>query len=105
MSRLQVFLPTLLLGLTAAACDRPADSVVGRWERKRDLTRGRQEWVQFDSSGTFVAGVGSDAIRGTYAQQGATVRLTGNYNSTLTLRDSILVMDDGTEYRRVSTRP
>jgi hypothetical protein len=105
MTRLKVLLATLLLGLTAAACDRPTDSVVGRWERKRDPTRGRQEWVQFDSDGTFVGGVGADTIRGTYAQQGATVTLTGNYTVTSTLRDSILVMDDGTEYRRVGIRP
>jgi hypothetical protein len=61
--------------------------------------------VQFETGGTFTAAVRSDTFRGTYAQQGATVTVSGNYNQTLTLRDSILVMNDGTEYRRMSARP
>jgi hypothetical protein len=91
----------VLLGLTAVTCDGRTDSVVGRWER----TRGQRAWVQFESDGTFMARVGSDTslIRGTYTQQGATITATGNYTRTLTLRDSILVVEDGTEYRRVST--
>ena len=60
---------------------------------------------EFEPGGTLTAGVGSDTIRGTYTQQGATVTVTRNYTSTLTLRDSILVMEDGTGYRRVSARP
>jgi hypothetical protein len=99
MNRLRLFLATLLLGLPGVACDRPTDAVVGRWER----TRGQPAWVQFESDGTLIARVGSDTsfIRGTYTQQGATVTVTGNYTRTMTLRDSILVMEDGTEYRRV----
>lgn len=103
MNRLQQLLATVLLGLLA--CDGQSLSVVGRWERIRDHTRGRREWVQFEPGGTFTAGVGSDTIRGTYTQQGATVTATGNYTSTLTLRDSILVTEDGRGYRRVSARP
>lgn len=99
MSRLQVFFATLLLGLPAASCDDRTDSVVGRWER----TRGQHAWVQFESDGTVMARVGSDTslIRGTYTQRGTTVTVTGNYTRTMTLRDSILVVEDGTEYRRV----
>ncbi|HJR65964.1 MAG TPA: hypothetical protein VJ802_06010 [Gemmatimonadaceae bacterium] len=43
-----------------------------------------------------------DTIRGTCKQDGSTV-----FTATLTLRDSVLVLEDGagTEYRRVSTPP
>jgi len=97
-----MWVSALILGLSGVACDRATDSVVGRWER----TRGQPAWVQFEPDRTVIARVGSDTslIRGTYSQQGAAVTVTGNYTRTLTLRDSILVADDGTEYRRVSTR-
>ena len=103
MKRFRVWVSALILGLLGVACDRPTDPVVGRWER----TRGQPAWVQFESDGTFMARVGSDTslIRGTYIQQGATVTVTANYTRTMTLRDSILVVEDGTEYRRVSTPP
>jgi len=107
MTRLRTFLATLLVTLPAVACDGRADSVVGRWE----YTRQPREWVQFDPNGTFMARsfTEPDTIRGTYKQDGSTVTITNarNHTTTLTLRDSVLVMEDGagTEYRRVSTPP
>jgi hypothetical protein len=102
-ARFRVLLSAVILWLSALACDSPADSVVGRWERIRERPRQQHESVQFESDGTFIARVGSDTsfLRGTYTQQGATVTITGNYTHTMTLRDSILVLDDGTEYRRI----
>ena len=105
MKRSNVWLCALIVGLSVGACDhRPAaDSVVGRWER----TGGSRAWVQFESNGTFTARAGSDTslIRGTYTQRGDTVTVVANYTRKMTLRDSILVVEDGTEYRRVDSRP
>ena len=102
MSPRKFFLFALLLGSPIVACDGGTDSVVGRWER----TRQPREWIEFDSNGTFMGrpylSSDSSLIRGTYTQEGATVTMTGNYTRTLTLRDSSLVMEDGTEYRRAS---
>ncbi len=105
MNRQKPLLATALLVMSVLACDARSQSVVGRWERIRDHPRGLNEWVQFETGGTFTAAVRADTIRGTYAQQGETVTITGNYTQTLTLRDSILVMNDGTEYRRMNPRP
>ena len=101
MARLRILLATLLLSLPAVACDGRADSVVGRWERIHQP----REWIEFDSNGTFMGRSFFDTslVRGTYSQDGSTVSIPGNHPRTLTLRDSILVMDDGTEYQRVST--
>lgn len=105
MSPLKLFLFALLLGLPVVACDGGTDSVVGRWER----TRQPREWIEFDSNGTFTGRPylrsDSSLIRGTYTQEGTTVTMTGNYTRRLTLRDSVLVMEDGTEYRRVNSPP
>src|SRR5687767_4142599 len=108
MTRLRLFLATLLLGLPAVACDGRADSVIGRWERIHQP----REWVQFESDGTFMGRSyfrsDTSLIRGTHRQDGSTVTITTmprNYTRTLTLRDSILVMDDGTQYRRASSPP
>lgn len=102
MKLFRIWVSALILVVSGVACDRATGSVVGRWER----TRGQRAWVQFEPNGTFIARVGSDTslIRGTYTQQGALVAVTANYTRTLTLRDSILVMEDGTEYRRVRSR-
>ena len=105
MNRLPPLLATVLLGLSVTGCDGRSPPVVGRWERIHDRPRGIREWVQFEPGGTFTAAVRSDSFRGTYTQQGETVTVTGNYTRTLTLRDSILVMDDGTRYRRADSRP
>jgi hypothetical protein len=103
MKLFHFWVSALIFGASGFACDRATSSVVGRWER----TRGQRAWVQFEPNGTFTAGVGSDTslIRGTYTQQGAVVTATANYTRTLTLRDSLLVVEDGTEYRRTATRP
>jgi hypothetical protein len=89
--------------LALAACNDRAESVVGRWQRIGQPS----EWVQFAPDGTVMARsfMGPDTIRGTYTQDGTRVTVTSNYSSTLTLRDSLLVMDDGTRYRRISTPP
>jgi hypothetical protein len=89
--------------LTLGACTERADSVVGRWERIGQP----REWVQFAPDGTVMARsfMGPDTIRGTYTQDGTTVVVTSNYSSTLALRGSLLVMDDGTRYRRIRTPP
>jgi hypothetical protein len=93
----------LILALSSVACERATGSVVGGWER----THGQRAWLQFERDGSFNARVGSDTslIRGTYRQERVTVTVTGNYTRTLTLRDGILLAEDGTEYRRVSTAP
>lgn len=84
--------------LTLAACGGgPAE---GRWERVGQPS----EWVELRDDGTFLARsfMGTDTIRGTFTVSGDTVRVhsTYGYSGTLVLRDSLLVMPDGTRFRR-----
>ena len=93
----------MAMALAAAAvlgCHGSRDSVEGRWERV-----GRpDEWVRFDADGTFTGRsyLDSTLIRGTYEQRGDSVAAASTYGraSTLLLHGSVLVMEDGTEYRR-----
>jgi len=97
----------LALCAAAAGCGGAApDSVVGRWQRA-DQPR---EWLQFEEDRTFTGrGFTSDTttVRGSYEQRGATVtaRSVQGHAGTLTVSDSVLVMQDGTRYRRVGRQP
>jgi hypothetical protein len=92
----------LALAATAVACQRPSAAVQGRWERVGQPT----EWVRFAEDRTFTGRSYMDTteIRGTYRQHGDTVRATSTYGRTRTLilRDSMLVVADGTRYRRAA---
>jgi hypothetical protein len=84
-----------------AACTSSPDSVVGRWQRVDQPT----EWMQFEEDGRFTARSFMDTmlVRGAYRQQGTEVvgTSTFGFQQTLELQDSLLVMQDGTKYRRV----
>jgi hypothetical protein len=84
----------------ALACQRSSDGVEGRWERVGQPA----EWVRFAEDRTFSGRsyMDSSTVRGTYQRHGDTVRATSTYGRTrtLVLRDSLLVMEDGTRYRR-----
>jgi hypothetical protein len=92
----------LALAALAVGCQRPPAGVQGRWERVGQPT----EWVRFADDRTFSGRSYMDTaeIRGTYQQQGDTVRATSTYGRTrtLVLRDSLLVMGDGTRFRRAA---
>lgn len=90
--------------LAASACRGGGASVVGRWERVGQP----REWVRFDPDRTFTATSYMDTvvIRGRYQQRGETVTLvsaTGRAD-TLTVRDTLLTMRDGTRFRRARGR-
>jgi len=92
----------LILGLPAVGCRQPDNSVVGRWQR----TNQPSEWFQFEHDNTFTArsyGLDTSVLRGSFAQRGTTVTVTSKYGHTRTLElgDNLLVMEDGTKYRRV----
>ena len=92
----------LILGLPAVGCRQSDNSVVGRWQR----TNQPSEWFQFEHDNTFTArsyGLDTSVLRGSFAQRGTTVTVTSKYGHTRTLElgDSLLVMEDGTKYRRV----
>jgi hypothetical protein len=96
----------LTLGISHMACEASPPSVIGRWERfgyRREPKRA--EVIQFDSDSTFMGRSYMDTtlIRGTFEQRGATVTVRSVYGYTrrLTLQDTILVMEDGTKYRRL----
>jgi hypothetical protein len=96
----------LTLGISYLACEAPPPSVVGRWQRFGYLREPKQrEWIQFDSDRTLVGRSFMDAslIRGRFEQRGATVTVRSVYGHTrrLTPQDTILVMEDGTKYRRL----
>lgn len=86
--------------LVAAACGRGGHPAEGRWERIGQPA----EWLELRRDGTFQARsfMGTDTVRGTIAVDGDTLRLRSTYghSGTLVLHDSILVMGDGTRYRR-----
>lgn len=88
----------LALGLVFSAC-QPSASVVGRWQRIGQPS----EWIEFHENGRFTGRSFTDThVRGTYEQRGT--RVIGvsevGYRRTLELKDSLLVMQDGTRFRR-----
>ena len=93
---------TALFALCCAACAPSTGSVVGRWQR----TDQPAEWVEFAEDGRFTARSFTDTIlvRGTYQQSGTTVLGTSTlgFHQRLELRDSLLVMQDGTKFRRAA---
>ena len=94
-------LPRIIaLALCCAGCAAPAESVVGRWQRVDQPA----EWVEFGKDGRFTARSFMDTIlvRGAYQQQGTTVvgTSTFGFQQKLELRDTLLVMHDGTKFRR-----
>lgn len=89
----------VLIGGTLA-CQRSPGPVEGRWERVGQPA----EWVRFAEDRTFSGRsyMDSSIVRGSYERHGDTVRATSTFGRTrvLVLRDSLLVMEDGTRYRR-----
>jgi hypothetical protein len=102
MTRWRTAAAAALLAVSAA-CQRPAApaaSVAGRWQRVDQPS----EWIDFAGDGSFRSRsfTGTEAA-GRYRQEGATVVmdvLPQGHGATLTLSDSLLVMEEGTRYRR-----
>lgn len=91
----------LAVGILTAACPESSPSVVGRWQRVGQP----REWIQFTADGAFSGRSYMDTllIRGRFEQRDSVVTGTSVYGHTrrLVLRDTILVMEDGTRYTRV----
>lgn len=80
-----------------SAAPATSPSVVGRWQR----VNSPDEWLEFGADGSF-SFPGTD-VRGRYRQQGAKVTLEvlpRGHGATLTLQDTLLVMEEGSRYRR-----
>jgi hypothetical protein len=93
--------------LAATGCDRgaPADApptVEGRWQRIDQPS----EWFEFASDGTWRSrSFTGTEIEGRYRQAGSTVTITVipvGHGATFTVGDTLMVMEEGTRYRRVS---
>ena len=101
MNASRAFRSALLAMAAALACGRgQPPELTGRWERVGQP----REWVRFAADGTFTGRsyMDSSLVRGRYRRRGDTVVATSGYgrSTTLVLRDSLLVMQDGTRYRR-----
>ena len=102
--RALVALAAMVIG---AGCDpeEPAEAtapVTGRWQRVDQPS----EWFEFAPDGTFRSRsfTGND-VNGRYAQKGGTITLTvlpEGHGATMTLSDTVLVMEEGTRYRRTT---
>lgn len=97
-------LAAVVLAAAGLACGGGRDDVVGRWERVGQPA----EWLRFEKDGTFTGRSYQEpaAISGRYQQRGDTLTATSTFGrgGTLVLNDSLLVMHDGTTYRRAATR-
>lgn len=87
--------------LLATACGHGAASVQGRWQRLDQPS----EWIEFGADGSFRSrSFTGTEVAGRYRQEGKTVTMDvlpeGN-GARMTLADSLLVMEEGTRYRRV----
>jgi hypothetical protein len=85
-----------------AGCGPRVPTVAGRWQRVDQPS----EWMQFRPDGSFRSHsfTGTEAA-GQYRQEGRTVTVTlvpEGHGGTLTLGDSLLVMEEGTRYRRAA---
>ena len=100
MRHVRGWIAALALGTLAGACRGGAETVAGRWQRV-DQPR---EWLRFDPDRTFTGRGFADTVlvRGRYEQRGDTIVATSaqGHTRTLTLRDTLLVMQDGTRFRR-----
>ncbi len=100
MRRVRVWTAALALGTLLGGCRDGAEPVTGRWQRV-DQPR---EWVRFDEDRTFTGRGFADTVvvRGRYEQRGDTLVATSvkGHTRRLTLRDTLLVMQDGTRFRR-----
>jgi hypothetical protein len=98
--RVRAWIAALALGMLLGACRDGTESVAGRWQRV-DQPR---EWVRFDEDRTFTGRGFADTVivRGRYEQRGDTVIATSvkGHTRMLVLRDTLLVMQDGTRFRR-----
>lgn len=98
--RMRAWTAALALGTLLGACREGAEPVTGRWQRV-DQPR---EWVRFDQDRTFTGRGFADTVivRGRYEQRGDTVIATSakGHTRTLTLSGTLLVMQDGTRFRR-----
>ncbi|HEX8904807.1 MAG TPA: hypothetical protein VF771_08205 [Longimicrobiaceae bacterium] len=88
------------LVMVTAACQRPTPSVAGRWQRVDQPS----EWIEFGADGSWRSrSFTGTQVAGTYRQTGRKVTMTvvpQGHGGTLTLTDSLLVMEEGTRYRR-----
>jgi hypothetical protein len=77
-------------------------TVVGRWQRVNKP----DEWIEFAANGSFRGeSFTGTRVTGRYRQQGDTITLEmlpQGHGATLTMRDTLLVMEEGTRYRRAS---
>lgn len=87
--------------LLATACAHGANRVEGRWQRLDQPS----EWIEFGADGSFRSrGFTGTEVAGRYRQEGNTVTmdvLPEGHGARMTLTDSLLVMEEGTRYRRV----
>ncbi|HYH80171.1 MAG TPA: hypothetical protein VEX86_10245 [Longimicrobium sp.] len=97
-TRLGAALAALLL---ASACASGARGVEGRWQRLDQPS----EWIEFGADGSFRSrSFTGTEVAGRYTQEGGTVLmkpLPEGHGARMTLADSLLVMEEGTRYRRV----
>ena len=93
--------------LAAAGCEGgvpvdTASSVKGRWQRINQPS----EWFEFADDGTWRSrSFTGTEIEGRYRQTGSTVTITVipvGHGATFTVGDTVMVMEEGTRYRRVS---
>lgn len=85
---------------TSGTPNTPA--VAGRWQRVDQAS----EWIELAGDGSFRSHsfMGTE-VAGRYTQQGGKVTLTPlpeGHGATLTLADTLLVMEEGTRYRRAA---
>lgn len=94
--RVRAWIAALALG----ACVEGVNPIAGHWKRVDQPL----EWVRFNEDNTFTGRGFADTVlvRGRYEQRGDTVIATSvkGHTRTLTLRDTLLVMQDGTRFRR-----
>ncbi|HET7463640.1 MAG TPA: hypothetical protein VFJ82_20465 [Longimicrobium sp.] len=86
----------------AAGCHRGTPPVAGRWQRVDQPS----EWIEFGGDGSFRSrSFTGTQVAGRYRQEGRKVTMTvvpEGHGATLTLADSLLVMEEGTRYRRAN---
>lgn len=102
--------PSKIAALVAAAllACAPGKDLVGRWERTGQAGAGEREWLEFAGDGSFVANVPGtvELVRGTFEREDGAYVLrpaTGPIREVrATLKDGLLVWDDGATYRKVA---
>lgn len=98
----RTLLAVALVAAAAGCAGGGEPQVAGLWQRVGQPS----EWVEFRADGSFMGRsfMGTDTVRGTFRQAGDSVftRSTYGYAETLVQHDTVLLMDDGTRFRRVA---